>query len=187
MVGRSPDARLVRRAAGGDRDAFGELVERHRDRVWAIALRMCRDPDDAEDVLQETFLAAWRSIGRFGGRSALSTWLYRIAVNTSYDVLARRRPAAALDAVAEPAAPVDRVEQSAQRRAIEDALAGLPEEFRAIAVLCDVLGLTPGEAAEVLEIPEGTAKSRLFRARAAVARALAPEFRPATSGTDGQR
>ena len=97
MPGRPTDARLVKRAARGDSDAFAELVARHRDRVWAIALRLCRDRDDAEDVLQETFLAAWRSLDRFGGRSEVSTWLYRIAVNKSYDLIGRRRATATLD------------------------------------------------------------------------------------------
>ena len=103
MPGRPSDARLVRRAARGDAEAFGELVARHRDRVWAIALRMCRDPEDAEDVLQETFLSAWRSIGRFGGRSEVSTWLYRIAVNKSYDQIGKRRDTAPIDDLNEPA------------------------------------------------------------------------------------
>jgi RNA polymerase sigma-70 factor (ECF subfamily) len=187
MPGRTSDARLVRRAAQGDREAFGELVARHRDRVWAIALRTCRDPTDAEDVLQETFVAAWRAIGRFGGRSEFSTWLYRIAVNKSYDQIGRRREAATLDETNEPAAAVDGIEQHARRQAIEAALAGLADEFRAVAVLCDVLGLTPSEAAGILEIPEGTAKSRLFRARASVAQALGPDWRPTTArgGADG--
>jgi RNA polymerase sigma-70 factor (ECF subfamily) len=182
MPGRPTDARLVRNAARGDREAFGELVARHRDRVWAIALRTCRDPADAEDVLQETFLAAWRAIGRFGGRSEFSTWLYRIAVNKSYDQIAKRRETAALDETNEPAATVDGIEQHGRRQAIEAALASVGEEFRVVAVLCDVLGLTPAEAAAILEIPEGTAKSRLFRARAGIARALGPEWRPTTAG-----
>jgi RNA polymerase sigma-70 factor (ECF subfamily) len=184
MPGRPSDARLAARAARGDREAFAELVSRHRDRVYAIALRMCRDPQDAEDVLQETFLSAWRSIERFGGRSELSTWLYRIAVNKSYDAIGRRRATAALDDVQEPATPVDGGEQRARRAAIERALAGISPDFRAVAVLCDILGLTPAEASEILEIPEGTAKSRLYRARAELARALAPDWRPTTAGGD---
>jgi RNA polymerase sigma-70 factor, ECF subfamily len=184
MPGRPSDARLVKRASRGDRDAFGDLVARHRDRVWAIALRMCRDPEDAEDVLQETFLSAWRSIGRFGGRSEVSTWLYRIAVNKSYDQIGRRRESATLDEQNEPAAPIDAGEQRERRVAIERALQTLTPEFRAVAVLCDILGLTPAEAAEIVEIPEGTAKSRLFRARAELARALAPDWRPTVAGSE---
>src|SRR5690242_16102903 len=138
LGGRSSDERLVRRAAAGDRRAFDELVERHRDRVWAIALRLCRHREDAEDVLQETFVAAYRSLDRFRGGSQVSTWLYRIAVNKAYDQIARRRETAPLDAVREPAAPVDEHESSARRTAIARALHALPEEFRAAAVLCDV-------------------------------------------------
>jgi RNA polymerase sigma-70 factor, ECF subfamily len=184
MPGRSSDARLVKRAARGDRAAFDELVLRHRDRVWAIALRMCRDREDAEDALQETFVAAWRSLDRFAGRSEVTTWLYRIAVNKSHDVIARRRASAPLDELNEPVAAIDGGEQHARREAIERALATLTPEFRAVAVLCDILGLTPAEAAEILEIPEGTAKSRVFRARAELARALAPDWRPTTAGGD---
>jgi RNA polymerase sigma-70 factor (ECF subfamily) len=184
MPVRTSEARLVKRAARGDRDAFDELVTRHRDRVWAIALRMCRDRDDAEDVLQETFLAAWRSLDRFGGRSEVSTWLYRIAINKSHDVIARRRTSTPLDELPEPVSPVDGGEQHARRQAIERALQALTPEFRAVAVLCDILGLTPAEAAEILEIPEGTAKSRVFRARGELARALAPDWRPTTAGGD---
>ena len=145
---------------------------------------MCRDPDDAEDVLQETFLSAWRSLDRFGGRSQVTTWLYRIAVNKSYDQIGKRRETTELDDRNEPAAPVDAGEQRARQQAIERALAALTPEFRAVAVLCDILGLTPAEAAEILEIPEGTAKSRAFRARAELARALAPDWRPTTAGGD---
>jgi RNA polymerase sigma-70 factor (ECF subfamily) len=184
MPGRLSDARLVKRAARGDRDAFDELVARHRDRVWAIALRMCRDREDAEDALQETFISAWRSLDRFGGRSEVTTWLYRIAVNKSHDVIARRRSTAPLDDASEPASPVDGTEQHARRQAIEHALQTLSPEFRAVAVLCDILGLTPAEAAAILEVPEGTAKSRVFRARAELARALAPDWRPTTAGGD---
>jgi RNA polymerase sigma-70 factor (ECF subfamily) len=184
MPGRSSDSRLVKRAARGDRAAFDELVVRHRDRVWAIALRMCRDRDDAEDVLQETFIAAWRALDRFGGRSEVTTWLYRIAVNKSHDVIAKRRASTTLDELNEPASPVDAGEQRARQQAIERALQTLTPEFRAIAVLCDILGLTPAEAAEILEIPDGTAKSRLFRARGELARALAPDWRPTTAGGD---
>jgi RNA polymerase sigma-70 factor, ECF subfamily len=184
MPGRTSDARLVTRAAHGDRRAFDELVSRHRDRVWAIALRMCRDHDDAEDVLQETFVAAWRSLDRFAGRSEVTTWLYRIAVNKSHDVIARRRVTTELTDATEPAEPIDRGEQHARRVAIEDALEALTPEFRAVAVLCDILGLTPAEAAVILEIPEGTAKSRVFRARGELARALAADWRPTTAGGD---
>jgi len=172
-LGTAPDARLVAAAADGDRAAFDELVRRHRDRVWAVALRICGDPDDAEDVLQETFVSAWRALPGFRRGARLSTWLYRIAVNKSYDAVGRRRPQVALDAVAEPSAPGDDYVASGRRAALVAALAALPVEFRAAVVLCDVLGLPTGEAAEVLDVPAGTVKSRTFRGRALLARALA--------------
>jgi RNA polymerase sigma-70 factor, ECF subfamily len=173
VLGRLSDQKLAKRAASGDRAAFDEIVTRHRDRVYTIALRICGNRDDAEDVLQETFISAYRALPRFRGGAQLSTWLYRIAVNKSYDLIGKRRPQAALEDVAEPATRADEFESSSQRSAIVQALEALPPEFRSVAVLCDVLGLTPTEAAEVLEIPAGTVKSRSFRARAMLAKTLA--------------
>jgi RNA polymerase sigma-70 factor (ECF subfamily) len=173
LVGRLSDQRLVKRAAEGDRAAFDEIVRRHRDRVYTIALRLCGNRDDAEDVLQETFISAYRALDRFRGGAQLSTWLYRIAVNKSYDLIGRRKPQANLDDVAEPATRGDDFEASSQRSAIVEALDALPPDFRAVAVLCDVMGLTPTEVSEVLGVPAGTVKSRSFRARALLAKALA--------------
>ena len=172
MPGRLSDARLVKRASRGDRRAFDDLVVRHRDRVWAIALRMCRDREDAEDALQETFIAAYRALPRFDRRARFSTWLYRIATNKCYDVLARRRPTVDSAALPEPADPSDPFASSARRELLTRALDALPEQFREAALLCDVCGLTPAEAGELTGIPEGTMKSRSFRARALLAEAL---------------
>jgi RNA polymerase sigma-70 factor, ECF subfamily len=157
------DEALVRRAAAGEREAFDELVRRHRARVYALALRICRNADDAEDALQETFIAAYRALPRFDRRARVSTWLYRIATNKCYDILARRRP------TADPADPFARSGQSAL---LTQALDALPEQFREAALLCDVCGLTPAEAGEVAGVPEGTMKSRSFRARGLLAVAL---------------
>jgi RNA polymerase sigma-70 factor (ECF subfamily) len=175
MAGRAgTDEDLVRRAQRGDRAAFDELVVRHRDRVYAVALRLTRNPADAEDALQDTFLNAYRGLARFGGRARVSTWLYRIAANASFDVIARRRGRdQPLDEGAhEPAATGDPFAQSAERRALERALAALPDEFREAVVLCDIAGLGAGEAAELIGVPAGTVKSRVFRARALLAAAL---------------
>lgn len=175
MAGRAgTDEDLVRRAQRGDRSAFDELVLRQRDRVYAVALRLTGNPADAEDALQDTFLNAYRGVGRFGGRARVSTWLYRIAANASFDVIARRRTRDRPldDAGHEPAAPGDPFAQSAERRALEQALAALPDEFREAVVLCDIAGLGAGEAAELLGVPAGTVKSRVFRARALLATAL---------------
>jgi len=174
VPGAPSDESLIRQAQRGDRAAFDELVRRHRDRVYAVALRLTRDPDDAEDALQETFISAYRGLGSFGSRAQVSTWLYRIATNRALDVINRRRAASSLDADDAPQlrAGGDDYEQAALRRALEGALARLPEDFRVAVVLSDVAGLTPTEAAEVLEVPVGTMKSRVFRARAQLAAML---------------
>lgn len=171
--GRS-DETLVRRAAAGDRAAFDELVQRHRDRVWAVVLRVTRNTDDAEDALQEAFVSAWRALPRFDGRARFSTWLYRIAMNAALDAVGRRRDARSLDeeGVREPVAPGDAFAAHALRRSLERAVADLPVEFRTAVLLCDVAGLGAGEAAEVLDLPVGTVKSRVFRGRALLAAAL---------------
>ncbi len=182
------DEALVRRAQRGDRAAFDELVVRHRDRLYAVTLRLTRHQADAEDALQETFLNAYRGLGRFGGRSRVSTWLYRIAVNASYDLVARRRSRETsldADAATEPAAPGDPFEQDAQRRALERALAGLSDEFREAVVLSDIAGLGAEEAAELLGVPAGTVKSRVYRGRALLAAALREPTDPDRVTEDG--
>jgi RNA polymerase sigma-70 factor, ECF subfamily len=166
------DEMLVRRAAAGERDAFDELVRRHRTRVYALALRICRNSDDAEDALQETFIAAYRALPRFDRRARVSTWLYRIATNKCYDILARRRPTADAASLPEAADPHDPFVRSGQRALLTQALDALPDQFREAALLCDVCGLTPAEAGEVAGVPEGTMKSRSFRARGLLATAL---------------
>ncbi len=172
MNGAATDEALVRRAASGEREAFEELVRRHSGRVYALALRICRNPDDAEDALQETFIAAYRALPRFDRRARVSTWLYRIATNKCYDVLARRKPTADAGALPEAADPHDPFARSQRERQLTAALDALPEQFREAALLCDVCGLTPAEAGEAIGVPEGTMKSRSFRARALLAVAL---------------
>jgi RNA polymerase sigma-70 factor (ECF subfamily) len=172
VIGSATDEALARRAAAGEREAFEELVRRHRARVYALALRICRNADDAEDVLQETFIAAYRALPRFDSRARVSTWLYRIATNKCYDVLARRRPTTDAAALPEPADPHDPFARCERQELLTRALDSLPEQFREAALLCDVCGLTPAEAGEVTGIPEGTMKSRSFRARALLAVAL---------------
>jgi RNA polymerase sigma-70 factor (ECF subfamily) len=171
VIGTVTDEVLARRAAAGQRDAFEELVRRHRARVYALALRICRNADDAEDALQETFIAAYRALPRFDRRARVSTWLYRIATNKCYDVLARRRPVDA-GALPEPADPHDPFARSRRQEELTRALDALPDPFREAALLCDVCGLTPAEAGEVLGVAEGTMKSRSFRARGLLAVAL---------------
>jgi len=171
------DEVLVERAQAGNRDAFEDLVRRHADRLYAVVLRFTADPAEAEEVTQEAFLRAWRSIGRFEGRSQFFTWLYRIGINEAKR-RAERRPAAGKvvsleDEPAEEAAdlnesPQARSEQGELRDRLEQAIRSLPLDYRAPLVLRDVEGLSTAEAAAIMELGEAAFKSRLHRARLAV-------------------
>ncbi len=174
----SEDA-LVERAQQGDRGAFEELVRRHADRLYAVVLRFVADTPEAEEVTQEAFLRAWRSIGRFEGRSRFFTWLYRIGINEAKRRASRRPPATvSLDDEPIPEAPdwseapETRLGQTDLRRLLEEAIRELPIEYRAPLILRDVEGLSTREAAEVMELGEAAFKSRLHRARLAVRRAV---------------
>ena len=179
------EAGLVQRARGGDRDAFEELVRRHADRLYAVVLRFVADAGEAEEVTQEAFLRAWRSIERFQGRSQFFTWLYRIGINEAKRRAERRPPEGAVHSLEErpiddapdwSEAPEFRSEQADLRAALERAVRALPLEYRAPLVLRDVEGLSTSAAAEVMEIGEAAFKSRLHRARLAVRRALDEYF-----------
>lgn len=163
------DRDLMARAAAGDRGAFTELMDRHEGMVFAVALRMMRDREAALDATQETFLTLFRKADRYSGNAAVSTWLYRVATNTCLDQLRKqnRRRAEPLPehhdepdpAAGEPFAAVE------VRPDIDAALQSLPEDFRAAVVLADIEGLAIAEIGEILGIPPGTVKSRVFRGR----------------------
>ena len=179
-----PEAALVERAQGGDRAAFEELVRRHADHLYAVVLRFVADRGAAEEVTQEAFLRAWRSIGRFEGRSRFFTWLYRIGINEAKRRAARQPPATVVSLDDEPIpeapdwseAPETRLWHNHLRRLVEDAIRALPIEYRTPIILRDVEGLTTQEAAEVMDVGEAAFKSRLHRARLAVRRALDEYF-----------
>jgi RNA polymerase sigma-70 factor (ECF subfamily) len=169
------DATLLAAHVAGSPDAFATLVARHQDRLWAVALRTVRDPDDAADVLQDALVKAYRAAGGFRGEAAVSTWLHRIVVTTALDLLRRRRPV-----VVEPddlPDPVDTVADSDMAMDVEQALAALPPDQRAAVVLVDLQGFGVDEAARVLGCPPGTVKSRCFRGRARLA-ALLGDYDP---------
>lgn len=179
-----PEAALVERAQGGDRAAFEELVRRHADHLYAVVLRFVADRGAAEEVTQEAFLRAWRSIGRFEGRSRFFTWLYRIGINEAKRRAARQPPATVVSLDDEPIpeapdwseAPETRLRHNDLRRLLEDTIRALPIEYRTPIILRDVEGLTTQEAAEVMDLGEAAFKSRLHRARLAVRRALDEYF-----------
>ncbi len=177
------DAELLQTVATGDRAArdaaFGELMARHRDRVHAICHRYFRDPVDAEDATQETFLTVLRRAGTFRGEAKVSTWLYRVAVNTCHD-LARhraRRPQTPVEDIGRVADSVestlDDLDALDLSDVLREALATLDDETRGLLVLCSVEELPYAEVAEAYGIAVGTVKSRVHRARAKLAELLA--------------
>lgn len=182
------DVTLLEQARAGDRRALEALLSRHQRRVYRFGLKMCRDPEDAKDVLQETLLAVARNVKDFRGASSVSTWLYTIA--RSFCIKKRRRskfapeveesidsrgPGLEARQILDPARGPD--EELAGRQiesALEQAIAGLEPMYREVLVLRDVEGLTAPEVAEVMELSVEAVKSRLHRARVAVREAIAP-------------
>ncbi|MGH4015572.1 MAG: RNA polymerase sigma factor SigM [Pseudonocardiaceae bacterium] len=173
MIAGSSDTELIAAHVAGDPRAFTEFVRRHRDRMWAVALRTMRDPDEAADALQDAFISAFRSADSFRGQAKVTTWLHRIVVNACLDRLRRRqsRPTSPLPeaGTGEPAVPGDAMEDRDTRLAVGDALNALPAEQRAAIVLVDVEGYSVAEAAQLLGVAEGTVKSRCARGRARLA------------------
>jgi RNA polymerase sigma-70 factor (ECF subfamily) len=167
----STDADLLAAHADGDPDAFGELVRRHRDRLWAVALRTLGDREEAADALQDALVSAFRA-GRgrsaFRGDSAVTTWLHRIVVNACLDRVRRRaaRPADPLPETTEVPARGDDVAALVTALDVNAALATLPMEQRGALVLVDMYGWSVEDAALVLECAVGTVKSRCARGRA---------------------
>lgn len=180
------DATLLAAARAGDKDALEALLARHQAQVYRFSRKMCRDPEDAEDVLQDTLLAMARGIRDFRGASSLSTWLYTIA--RSFCIKKRRGQTAgaahaALDPAGEPPAaaladaahgPAEALASKQVEQALERAIRGLEPAYREVLVLRDVEGLTAPEVAEVLGITPQAVKSRLHRARLAVRDRVAP-------------
>ncbi|MFJ1753717.1 RNA polymerase sigma factor SigM [Kitasatospora sp. NPDC088134] len=176
MAEEPTDAELLARHTAGDPDAFGLLVHRHRDRLWAVAVRTLGDREEAADALQDALVSAFRAAAGFQGRSAVTTWLHRIVVNACLD-RARRgavRRAESLDRDPAPLAGALGTAEGAEshavraetRREVAEALAELPADQRAALVLVDMQGYPVAEAAEVLGVPVGTVKSRCARGRA---------------------
>ncbi len=187
------DAELLGAHVSGDPLAFEELVRRHRDRLWAVALRTTGEPEEAADALQDALISAYRRAHQFRGDSAVTTWLHRIVVNASLDRL-RRRAVRAADVLPDDneslpgsvvADPVDHMDRREVQLMVTAALAALPEDQRAAILLVDVEGWSVEDAARELGIPEGTVKSRCFRGRAKLAKSLAvlrnPDLAPAVT------
>lgn len=181
------DAELLQAHVNGDREAFGVLFARHRDRLWAVALRTMGNPDDAADGLQDGMVAAYRRAASFRGDAAVTTWLHRVVVNACLDRIraAKVRRADPLPddlqeygdrgslatggSVGDDGDPAEAAVRSERQDRVLDALAGLPAEQRAALVLVDMEGYPVSEVALMLSCAEGTVKSRCSRGRAKLA------------------
>ena len=185
------DADLLAAHVGGDPDAFGELFARHRDRLWAVALRTTGDPETAADGLQDGMVAAFRRAGSFRGEAAVTTWLHRVVVNACLDRLraakvrradplpddldeAGRGSLATADGSDDALDPAEHGIRAERRAQVLAALQQISPEQRAALVLVDMEGYPVAEAAEILECAEGTVKSRCARGRARLAVLLRP-------------
>ena len=169
---------LISRARGGDREAFGELVEQYRDNVYRLAYRMCGNAYDADEAAQEAFVAAWRALPNFRGDAKFSTWLYRLTTNAAIDVMRREKrhqtvgDGEMVDLADDADSPQETVERTEQQETVQKALATLSEEYREVLLLRYMEELDYAEIAEVLQLPSGTVKSRINRAKAALKTAL---------------
>jgi RNA polymerase sigma-70 factor, ECF subfamily len=176
------DQQLVERVQSGNKLAFNLLVLRYQHKVSALIARFVKDPSEVEDITQETFIKAYRSLSLFRGESAFYTWLYRIAVNTAKNhlVTRSRRPPASdielddtenVDSTAllkEIATPEANLASAKLKKAIEEAIEELPEELRTAFTLREFSGLSYEDITEIMNCPVGTVRSRIFRAREAI-------------------
>jgi len=189
MSDREIDLQLVERVRAGDKQAFGLLVEKYQRKLLRLLSRMVRDPDEVEDIAQETFIKAYRALPQFRGDAAFYTWLYRIGVNTAKNYLASRHRTMptlseqALDEDDEPderlvakdiGTPESELLSKQMVIAVNEAVDALPEELRQAITLREMEGMSYEEIAEAMDCPIGTVRSRIFRAREAIAAKLRP-------------
>ena len=188
MSNQSSDKKLVKRVQKGDKGAFDLLVLKYQHKIVNLVMRYVRDPDLALDITQEAFIKAYRALPRFRGDSAFYTWMYRIAVNTAKTHLAaqRRRPMdVELDLqdpeqydlhakLKETDTPEGVTLSNELKEIVERAIAALPEDLRTAIILRELEGMSYEEIAQTMECPVGTVRSRIFRARDAIAKKVGP-------------
>jgi RNA polymerase sigma-70 factor (ECF subfamily) len=169
------DAELVAASQRGDQDAFAQLVQRHQRRVFNLVFRMLQQYEEANEVTQETFLAAWQGLSSFRGDARFSTWLYRIAYNCCLKQLEQRKKDKALNAAIQAEHLLDHADKEERastvleihdfQNLVREHLSMLPAKYRVVLVLRHLQEMTYEEMAEILTIPIGTIKTHLFRAR----------------------
>ena len=171
---------LLEKARQGDQEAFGELVRLYEKKVYALTLRMCKNPDDAAEAAQEAFLAAWQGLKFFRGEASFSTWLYRLASNACVDLLRKEQRHRAvsgpslndedtyMDIADDAATPQELAERSELREQIEEGLQSLSPEHREVLLLRELHQLSYDEIAQTLDLDTGTVKSRISRGRKAL-------------------
>ena len=189
------DEELVARARDGDRSAFAGLVDRHSVSVFNLTLRIVGNREDAEEAAQDVFVRAYRNLDRFRGDARFSTWLYRIAVNVSLSSARRSRRDLSTTSLSgsedeeeglplqlpDPSAnPAERFEQGEFREQVRNMVAALPPIYSAVISMYHIQSLTYDEISEALELPIGTVKARLFRARAALRKLIYRSIEPDT-------
>ena len=182
-----PEWELVQRARQGDEECFAALVEQNQGRIYNLALRMVGNPDDAAELWQEAFLNAWKGLGKFQGNSSFATWLYRLTSNVCIDFLRKEKRRSTLsmtvslddDGEAQQAdlpderfSPHAEAERRERQDTLRAGLASLSEEHRKVLILRELEGLSYGEIAQLLDLEEGTVKSRSTRARLALRKYL---------------
>ncbi|MGN5536485.1 RNA polymerase sigma factor RpoE [Alcaligenes sp. Lyrl_28] len=198
MSERDTDAELVARVQRGDKRAFDLLVLKYQRKIMRLLSRMVRDPSEIEDVAQETFIKAYRALPQFRGESAFYTWLYRIAINTArnWQASAARRPNTLQNVETEEGETFDRIDNLSDigtpesmmvsrqiAETVNTAIQALPEELRTAIVLREIEGMSYEDIAHTMDCPIGTVRSRIFRARDAIA----AQLRPILDGEDSER
>ncbi|MGG5144309.1 RNA polymerase sigma factor RpoE [Alcaligenes ammonioxydans] len=198
MSERDTDAELVARVQRGDKRAFDLLVLKYQRKIMRLLSRMVRDPSEIEDVAQETFIKAYRALPQFRGESAFYTWLYRIAINTArnWQASAARRPNTLQNVETEEGETFDRIDNLSDigtpesmmvsrqiAETVNTAIQALPEELRTAIVLREIEGMSYEDIAQTMDCPIGTVRSRIFRARDAIA----AQLRPILDGEDSER
>lgn len=178
--------RLAQLARSGDRSAFGQLVDLYKDKIFHLAYRMTGSRQEAEDIVQETFMRVYANLDKYDSRWKFSTWIFRIGNNLCIDRLRKRRPTWSLDAEnpdadgvdgyamlpTNDASPEDRMVLSEMQKNVRNAIAQLPDKYRSVVVLRYLQDLSLNEIADILELPVSTVKTRLHRGRESLRRKL---------------